>query len=130
VPAVAERHSLVMRHHNLAHFGVEKVYITKQQHFEWEGMRTLVKQVTKNCHACACVDSTLNPPRENQPLPVSKRLQRWHIDLFGPVTSIKMGNKYAVVAVDAALKWGGWRSPEQEICHNKKLGPHQHDLQI
>jgi uncharacterized protein YoxC len=105
VPAMTERQALVQRYHDVAHFGVDKVFKTLQQTYEWEGMRSLIKEVAKNCHQCARVDSTQNPPRENQPLPVSKRLKRWHIDLVGPLPRSKMGNCYAVVAVDAATKW-------------------------
>ena len=40
-----------------------------------------------------------------QPLPVFGTLQRWNIDLIGPLRQTEKGNKYIIVAVDRVNKW-------------------------
>lgn len=62
----------------------------------------------RSCDRCQRAKRDCNPLNQTppmNPLPIAKRLERWHIDILGPLFKTKEGCEYILLCVDAGTRW-------------------------
>ena len=77
-----------------------------RQGFFWPSALKDAEKVVKTCEACQKLSPKSNRP--SQPLQLiapAWPLQRWGMDLVGPLPTTRGNYKYAVVAVEYFTKW-------------------------
>jgi len=106
VPAPESRRTLVLSiHESAGHLGITKVLSMLTQHYYFAGMKELVTEVLKSCHACAHAKADFKPDPELHPLEPLPAFQRVSLDTFGPFPVTSRGNVHIVVAIDGFTKW-------------------------
>ena len=77
-----------------------------RQGFFWPSALKDAEKVVKTCEACQKLSPKSNRPSEPlQLIAPAWPLQRWGIDLVGPLPTAQGNCKYAVVAVEYFTKW-------------------------
>jgi hypothetical protein len=78
----------------------------KRQGFYWPTHVRHAEQITKTCEAYQNFSPHQEKPfAEIQLIPPIWPLQRWGIDLVGPLPPSQWGNKFVVIAVEYFTRW-------------------------
>jgi hypothetical protein len=82
-----------------------------RQGFYWPTHLKDVEEIVRTCKACQS-NSThqAKPSAPTQLIPPIWPMQRWGMDLVGPLPHLHGGNKFAIVAVEYFTRWIGARS--------------------
>ena len=100
VPAKAEREKIVKQYHSATvHTGKESLLNLIRKTYYWPEMEQDVKRITKSCPTCQAHGKS---PLARAPIPIKVEypFKRIGIDMVGPLTPSKRGNRYVVVATD------------------------------
>jgi hypothetical protein len=82
---------------------VAKVF---RQGFYWPSIIDDALKLVTTCQACQNFSPNFQAPSQpSQLITPSWSLQRWGIDIVGPLTTAQGNYKYAVVAVEYFAKW-------------------------
>ena len=113
---IADRTPVIAECHKLGHFGVLRTAAMVAERFYWGGIVQDCKNYIRNCHVCSLEHTHFSQPQQLQSIPVNDHsFYRVGIDLVGPLTLSKSGNRYIVVAMDYLTKW-----PEVAAIPDKK----------
>lgn len=107
---VAEKDRLVLALHASSvggsHYGQNATLKKLSERFWWKGMSDDVKTFVRNCDVCQMANPSNRAPASTlHPIPVSGLFHRWGIDMVGPLTTTKNGNRYLIVATEYLTKW-------------------------
>ena len=93
-------------HPTAGHVGADKLFHRLRLRYYWPGMYKSCEKYVQSCPNCITHTS---PPKINKnpifPYDVAGPFDRVHVDVAGPLTTTRMGNKYIVVFTDAGTKW-------------------------
>src|SRR5438128_960564 len=86
------------------HFATDKTFDKIRADYYWPGMRENIKTFIKGCDAC---QKRKQPERSQKmkSIPPSPIMQRWHIDMIGPLPKTANGNTLVIVAIESFTKW-------------------------
>ncbi|XP_018648667.1 KRAB-A domain-containing protein [Schistosoma mansoni] len=106
VPRIKVESIVEQVHRELGHAGERRTEYAVRQRFWWPSMHEDVVQICKNCNTCYRFKS----PRQTSRAPLTPMVttgphQRVGIDIMGPLTTTKKGNRYILVMVDYFTKW-------------------------
>jgi hypothetical protein len=90
-----------------SHIG-PRALLTKaiRQGFYWPMHIKDAEQIVKTCEACQNFSTHQSgPSAEIQLIPPTWPLQRWGMDLVGPLPPSQGGNKFTVVAIEYFIRW-------------------------
>jgi hypothetical protein len=77
-----------------------------KQGFFWPSINVYAKKLVQECEACQKTSNQQNlPSMPVHLIPPSWSLQRWGIDLVGPLPTAQGNCKFVAVAVDYFTKW-------------------------
>jgi len=77
-----------------------------RQGFYWPTHTKDAKEIVKTCKACQTFSPIQSgPSAPTQLISPSWPLQRWGMDLVGPMPTVQGGNKFAVVAIEYFTRW-------------------------
>ena len=77
-----------------------------RQGFYWPTHIKDAKQIVKTCEACQTTSPHQSKPSAAvQLIPPTWPLQRWGMDLVGPLPPSQGGNKFTVVAIEYFTRW-------------------------
>lgn len=100
----------VVRHHHDGilggHFNDKKTLAKVRRMYYWPRMSTHIKRYCRTCDGC--VARKTRKRKHKAPLktfPMGTSFDRISIDIMGPLTKTKKGNKYVVVVTDHFTKW-------------------------
>src|SRR6266542_1877462 len=87
-----------------AHNGTERIFQQVQERYYWPKMYEDIRGYVQTCDAC---QRRGNPKANNilHPIEPKAPFQRIGIDIVGPLTITKKGNRYIVTAIDYFTKW-------------------------
>jgi len=89
-----------------AHFGFTRTMARIKNDFWWPGMFRDVKHWINSCSSCASKKIPRGKPYGLlQPMVAAEPFEMIAIDLFGPITESKRGNKYIVVISDYLTRY-------------------------
>src|ERR1051325_2100811 len=97
-----------------AHLGIDVTYEKLKERYYWPKMYESVIQYIKSCDNCQRRGKP-NRREELKPIKVGKPFHRIGIDIKGPLSVTKKGNRYIIVAMDYLTKW-----PEAKAIPNMK----------
>jgi hypothetical protein len=89
-----------------------------KQGFYWSTINLDVKKLVRECEACQKTANQQNQP--SMPVPLirpSCPLQRWGMDLVGPLPAAQENCRFAAVAVDYFTKWVEAKLSRPEISN-------------
>ena len=101
------RESVIQRcHEEVAHAGFSKTLMKIQEAYVWPGMRQAVRDYLRLCTRCQILTpQSQDTPRRTMPIP-PRPLHTFGVDIVGPFTKSKQGNKYLLTFVDHLTGWG------------------------
>lgn len=109
LPKVLRLDALKSYHDSLAgggHLGVDKVKTAMYQKYYWPGMHNDIVTYVKSCDRCQLAKRDYNPHKPPMvPMPMSKRFERWHIDILGPLNRTEEGYEYVLLCIDSFTRW-------------------------
>ena len=114
VPKVAQRKILSMAHNTpiAGHFARDRTLHAIRARMDWPGVAKDVKELCASCPICQKAGPAVTtkapppPPPPLHPLPVMKEpFARVAMDVFGPLSRTKTGNKYILVLMDYSTKY-------------------------
>src|SRR6266498_5546173 len=87
-----------------AYNGTERIFQQVQERYYWPKMYEDIRGYVQTCDAC---QRRGNPKANNilHPIKPKAPFQRIRIDIVGPLTITKKGNRYIVTAMDYFTKW-------------------------
>ena len=108
VPKVAQRKILSMAHNTpiAGHFARDRTLHAIRVRMDWPGVAKDVKELCASCPICQKAGPAVTTKAPLHPLPVMKEpFARVAMDVFGPLSRTKTGNKYILVLMDYSTKW-------------------------
>jgi hypothetical protein len=109
VPKLEERVSLVKQmHEDLGHFGEQRTLAEIRRRYFWHNRTADVKAVIRGCQQCQLVKSSGSIRSGDEQLKsilVCVLFHRVALDTAWPLSEIKSGNRYILVAIDHYSKW-------------------------
>src|SRR6266540_1251931 len=107
---VLQRHQIVPLLYTLhegptgAHNSTERIFQQVQERYYWPKINENIRGYVQTCDAC---QRRGNPKVNNVLYPIEPKapFQRIGIDIVGPLTITKKGNRYIVTAMDYFTKW-------------------------
>ncbi|XP_018651543.1 LOW QUALITY PROTEIN: KRAB-A domain-containing protein [Schistosoma mansoni] len=106
VPRIKVESIVEQVHRELGHVGERRTEYAVRQRFWWPSMHEDVVKIFKNCNTCCRFKSPRQTPRAPlTPMVTTGPHQRIGIDIMGPLTTTKKGNRYILVMVDYFTKW-------------------------
>ncbi|CAH8599440.1 unnamed protein product [Schistosoma rodhaini] len=106
VPRVQVQNIMEQVHRELGHSGIRKTEHAICQRFWWPSIHEDVTEFCRNCSTCHAIKSPQQRPRAPLvPMTTEGPHQRVGIDIMGPLTTSKNGNRYILVMVDYFSKW-------------------------
>ena len=88
------------------HFGRERTLHSIRSSMDWPGMVKDVSEMCESCPLCQKAGPAVTVKAPLQPLPVMREpFSRVAMDIFGPLTRTKAGNKYILVIMDYETRW-------------------------
>ena len=81
------------------HAGVNKIFQVVQQRYYWPQMFEDIRNYVKTCDECQRRGG-LQKNNIIHPIPAKAPFQRIGIDIVGPLTITRRGNRYIVMAMD------------------------------
>ena len=97
-----------MVHHGpiAGHFARDRTLQANRVRLDWPGIVKDVKELCASCPICQKSGPAILSKAPLQPLPIIKDpFSRVAMDVFGPLTRTKAGNKYVLVLMDYTSKW-------------------------
>ena len=86
--------------------GERERILTALQWRRWRNVADDVRDFVKACSVCQKANPTNKPPASTlHPLAVKDIFHRWGVDVVGPLTETRRGNKYLVVATEYLTRW-------------------------
>src|SRR6266542_2981440 len=70
----------------------------------WQNMRNDIKEYAKTCFQCQQRGS-MKQNNQKRTISPTDIFERWGIDIVGPLSIIREGNRYIVVAMDYFSRW-------------------------
>jgi len=102
----SKKHELVVKAHLVGHEGVTKTLSRLKEAYFWPGMKSDVETVVKTCFKCQCYRPSPIPKNTSTiPTVVERPFVRVGLDIIGPLTETKRGNKFIIVLIDYLTKW-------------------------
>jgi len=81
----------------------------------WKNLSRDIRQFIRGCDACQKANAANKPVSTTlHPVSVQEVLNRWGIDMVGPLNETRNGNKYIIMATEYRTKW-----PEEEAVADK-----------
>ena len=118
VPTEKRQEVLEQMHDSPAagHMGVHRTVDRVRQSFFWAGVRRDVRQHCRRCDSCTAMKKRKEAPKvPMKQIQTGARDERLAVDITGPFTQTKSGNKYVVVIGDYFTKWSeAYAIPNQE----------------
>lgn len=109
LPRELRKNALHAYHDSLAgggHLGIEKVRTALVLKYYWPRMYQDVINYVKSCDRCQHAKKDYNPAKPPMAaLPITKRFDRWHIDILGPLYKTTEGYEYILVCIDSFTRW-------------------------
>jgi len=103
---IAFRHSIFDALHQLAHPGIRATRRLLAARVVWEGMNKDVLAWCRDCQHCQRAKITKQPAAAVQPIPVPRqRFLHVHVDLVGPLSTARGGERYLFTMVDRTSRW-------------------------
>ena len=99
--------ALFLAHHTpvAGHPGITRQFYTMRQQFFWPSMAADIRNVSRNCHACAKERVKLRSHQAPMKLfPATEPLEFVAIDILGPLPKAKDGSRYLLVMTDRFSK--------------------------
>jgi transposase InsO family protein len=106
VPSDDRRELLQRAHERSGHLGVAKTYRRLRERYYWPGMLASIVQHVASCDRCQRTRPAPPPRTELESMHVRDVWQLMAIDYVGPLPETADGNKYVLVVVDYASRWG------------------------
>jgi len=89
-----------------AHYGQCATIKKVTERFWWRNVADDVRDFVKACSVCQKANPTNKPPASTlHPLAVKDIFHRCGVDMVGPLTETRRGNKYLVVATEYLTRW-------------------------
>ena len=107
LPKVAQRKVLTMAHNTpwAGHFGRERTLHSIRSSMDWPGVVKDVSEMCESCPLCQKAGPAVTVKAPLQTLTVMREpFSRVAMDIFGPLTRTKAGNKYILVIMDYETK--------------------------
>jgi transposase InsO family protein len=86
------------------HFDANGTYQRLRPDYYWPRMFKTIEEYVKTCASC----QRRGKPKRTEPLhpiPVGEIFDRWGMDIVGPISETRQGNKYIIVATEYLTKW-------------------------
>ena len=100
--ALVEAHESVLS----GHLGARRTYALLARSFWWPGMLLDVQNFVASCVACVARRSaTSKPAGQMEPIVVSEPFECVAMDVLGPLSTTRRGNRYVIVFADYLTKW-------------------------
>ena len=88
------------------HQGYDRTYARMKLKYWWHSMAKDIKEYIATCPICQLIKRQYHVKHTPlQPLPVTERFQRLHLDFLGPLPETTKGHKHILLVVDAFTKW-------------------------
>ena len=101
------------------HMGVDRTYLRARDHFFWKGMKEDVNMYVNNCHECMENKSHVRKEPLAKAWPViPKCFFRVHMDVQGPFSKDRYGNKYIMVFVDSFSRYTNVYAMPDKSAHS------------
>ncbi len=87
-----------------AHQGAKAMRQQINKHYVWKGMTSDIKEYVKSCYKC----QRRGGPKENnrkRTIVLMNIFEQWEIDIVRPLSQMKDGYRYIVVAIDYFFRW-------------------------
>lgn len=101
IPRALRQDILTAYHDNNQHLGFDRLYTTVRQKYYWQTMHKDMYTYVQGCANCQA--SKINRKKKNAPSsPIAPPgpLQRWSLDLYGPLPTSPEGYKYVLVCLE------------------------------
>ena len=108
VSKVAQRKILSIAHRTpiAGHFPRDRTLHAIRARMDWPRVAKHVKELCVSCLICQKAGPEVTTKAPLNPLPVMKEpFARVAMDVFGPLSRTKTGNKYILVLMDYSTKW-------------------------
>jgi len=109
MPKPEERLSMVSQmHEDLGHVGEQRTLAEIRRRYFWHHRTEDVKMVVRSYQQCQLVKnegSIHSGDEQLKSIPICDLFHKVALDTAGPLTEIKIGNKYILVAIDHYSKW-------------------------
>jgi hypothetical protein len=93
-------------HARTGHFGVRRTAFLVSRNFWWSTLVQDTKAIVSQCPECDRSKTVAQPTTAIlHNLPIMGLMYRWGVDLAGPFTVSRRGNKYLFVAIEHFSKW-------------------------
>ena len=87
------------------HQGFKRTYEAIRTKYFWPRMHRDIKNYTKSCVKCLLASNHRGKRPPLNPIPVSPKFERWHVDFLGPLNQSQGGHKYILLFVDSFSRW-------------------------
>lgn len=88
------------------HLGTKKTIAALRRRFWWKGMGVDTANYIRQCLACLKRKGRVDPKPEAQVTqPPPKVMQRWYVDLVGPLVETPSGNRWVVTFMEGVSRW-------------------------
>nr|CAH8864708.1 unnamed protein product [Trichobilharzia regenti] len=106
VPRLKVPEVIRLVHQQLGHAGQRKTEHAVRQRFWWPLLHHDVTEFCRNCATCAQIKQPKASPRAPLvPMLTEAPNHRVGVDVMGPITTSRRGNRYILVMVDYFTKW-------------------------
>src|SRR6266542_2030420 len=92
-----------------AHQNTNIIYYHISKRYLWQNIRKDIKEFVKTCFQCQQKGS-VKQNNQKRTIPPTDIFERWRIDIVGPLSITREGNRYIVVAIDYFSRWPEARS--------------------
>ena len=87
------------------HQGLKRTYEAIIAKYFWPRMHRDIKNYTKSCVRCQLASNHCGKRPPLNPIPVSPKFERWHVNFLGPLNQSQGGHKYILLFVDSFSRW-------------------------
>ncbi len=102
---------MLMFHDDLtqAYQNTDAIYYHILKRYLWQNMMKDIKEYTKTCFQYQQRGS-MRQNNQKRTIPLTDIIERWGVDIVGPLLITREGNRYIVVAMDYFSRWSEARS--------------------
>jgi transposase InsO family protein len=106
VPSIPDRTAVIQKcHDECGHYGASKTMYMVAKNCFWPGMSIDVRRHVAQCHQCQRQKPVFKEKATLSPLPISKLMERFSVDLCGPLQLTAKGNTYLAICVESFSRW-------------------------
>ena len=87
------------------HQGFKRTYEAIRRKYFWPRMFSDIKRYIASCIRCQLASNHRGKRPPLNPIPVSPKFERWHVDFLGPLNPSQSGHKYILLFVDSFSRW-------------------------